>query len=358
MLFGYPISATATNWLHECLCEILHSIHDSLHTATKPPAWPEIIPERYRKRLQKRTGLKDRLKTYQSTVEKLTTVEQERIIQALQDQNEIALLLSCQRNCEAIADLPEAIHEPVKKLFEFAFELLTKLEIRDNHYKAIYDSVPSHTCPFCGCEYFDAPGAPREALDHYLAESKYPFAASNLRNLVPMGNKCNSRYKLAKDILTKDDGTRRKSFDPYNYSPTEIKIFLEKSQPFAGTTTPTGQLPLWQIEFEPNTEEVLTWDEVFHIRKRYKRDVLDAEFNSWLRHFNSWLKRHNIAHTSDEELVDAIDRYATDYEDMEMSDRAFLKAAVFRMLHTHCKKGDRRLISFIRTVIGVGTCTN
>lgn len=90
---------------------------------------------------------------------------------------------------------------------------------------------------------------------------------------------------------------------------------------------------------------------MFHIRERYERDVLDAEFKTWLRHFNSWLKRYNIPHSSDEELVDAIARYATDYEDMGMSDRAFLKAAVFRMLHTHCQKGDQQLMDFIRDVV-------
>ena len=355
MLFGYPISATATNWLHECLCEILCSIHASLHTATKPPAWPEIIPDRYRNKLQKRTGIKERLNTYQTTVEQLTIAEQERILQALHDQNEIALLLSCQRNCEAIADLPKLIREPVKELFEFAFKLLTDLEIRDKHYKVIYDAVPSHTCPFCGCENFDAPRIPREALDHYLAESKYPFAASNLRNLVPMGNKCNSRYKLAQDILFRNDGTRRRSFDPYDC--TGIILSLENSQPFAGTLTTTGQVPRWQIEFEPNTEEVLTWDEVFHIRERYEKDVLDPKFKSWLDDFKRWCKSANIVPNSDQELVDAIDRYATLYEEMGISDRAFLKAAVFRMLHAHCQNGDRRLISFIRAVIGVGTST-
>ncbi|MDQ2097122.1 MAG: hypothetical protein QQW96_05710 [Tychonema bourrellyi B0820] len=353
MLFGYPIAATAKNWLHECLCEILRSIHASLQAAKTPPTWPEIIPDLYRNRLQKRTGLKDRLKTYQNTVEKLTTAEQEQIIQALNDQNHIALLLSCQLTCDTITDLPEAIHEPVKKLFEFAFELLTKLEIRDHHYKAIYDSVSDHVCPFCGFEYFDAPGAPREALDHYLAESKYPFAASNLRNLVPMGNKCNSRYKIAQDILFRNDGTRRKSFDPYSYNCKGIRLSLENSQPFAGEVTPTGELPRWQIEFSPNTEEVITWDEVFHIQERYKRDVLDAEFKTWLWQFKSWCKSRNIVPSSHQELLDEIDHYANYYEDQGMSDRAFLKAAVFRMLHTHCQNGDRRLISLIEGVIGI-----
>ncbi|MFM7366725.1 MAG: hypothetical protein ACKO2Z_02745, partial [Sphaerospermopsis kisseleviana] len=204
------------------------------------------------------------------------------------------------------------------------------------------DKVISHTCPFCGCENFDAPESPREALDHYLVEKKYPFAAANLRNLVPMGNKCNSRYKLAEDILINQNGIRRKSFDPYNHE--EIRLCLDNSQPFAGND---GQLPRWQIEFSLNTEEVTTWDEVFHIRERYERDVLNPQFKRWLDDFKSWCKSANIVPSSQGELVDCLNTYATLYEEMGISDRAFLKAAVFRMFHIHCQQGNQRLISFL-----------
>ena len=97
-------------------------------------------------------------------------------------------------------------------------------------------------CPFCGCEYFDAPGAPREDLDHYLPKSLYPFAAANLRNLVPMGMKCNERYKLAQDILRDAAGVRRRSFDPY--AERQIKVILDNSVPLAARTAkrPTGRL--------------------------------------------------------------------------------------------------------------------
>lgn len=352
MLFGYPVSAATTNnWLHECLCEILCSIHASLQTATPLPVWPEILPDRYRNRLKSRKKtLGNKLSSYYKTLKNLTPTEQERILQALHDQNEIALLLSCQLDCETIGDLPQTIHKPVKELFECAFELLTDLEIRDELYKIIYDATP-HICPFCGCQPFDALGSRREALDHYLAESKYPLAGSNLRNLVPMCNKCNSGYKLAQDILIKKDGTRRKSFDPYNC--TGIRLSLENSQPFAGKITPTGELPRWRIEFSPNTEEVITWDEVFHIRERYERDVLDAEFNTWLKDFKIWRESANIIPNSDKEWVDALNHYATLYERMGVSEKAFLKAAVFRMLHTHCEKGDERLINFIKNYIQI-----
>ncbi|WP_446368285.1 restriction endonuclease subunit S [Coleofasciculus sp. G3-WIS-01] len=302
----------------------------------------------------RRLSLGDKLKNYQEPLKTISASERDRILQAFNDQNKIALLLSCQHDCETIQDLPQIIHKPVRDLFIYAFEILKEedLEIRDQHYKAIYDAVSDHICPFCGYEPFDAPGARREALDHYLSKEKYAFAAANLRNLVPMGNKCNSRYKLAQDILRKDDGTRRKSFDPYNHG--TLTVSLDNSQPFVGELGKTGErLPKWEIDFGSNTEEVATWDDVFHIRERYERDVLNEGFTSYLREFGNYCKYCDSVPTSTEELIDAIRKYRSYQESNGFKDKAFLKAAVFRMLHRHCQNGDERLIQFIKDVVGV-----
>ena len=360
MLFGYPPAATAENWLHECLGQILQFIHENLDNGSTSTNWTEAISDPYRSILQRRLkvsnnpntkklSLGDRLKKYQVSLKNLDDDERMRILRAFNEQNKIALLLSCQCDCEPVTKLPSAIHKPAKDLFEFAFSLLTDFEIREKHYQAIYNASCYHVCPFCGCEYFDAPGAPREALDHYLPAHKYSFAAANLRNLVPMGNKCNSRYKLAQDILIKDDGTRRRSFDPYKHE--TVTISLNNSQPFAGTIGKTGeQLPKWEIDFSFSSEEMTTWDDVFHIRERYKRDVLDEAFNTWLNGFRSWCQPRNIPN-SDQGWVDAIEGYAIYHESLGFEDRAFLKAAVFRMLQTHCQAGNQRLIKFIRDVV-------
>jgi len=315
VLYGYPIAATAENWLHKCLCEILRSIHNSLQAGKTLQSWPGIIPVAYRQKLKKRTGLRDRLKEYWKAVSSLTSTNRREVLRALYDENRIALLLACKHDCTTIDDLPAQIQQPISDLFHFAFTLLTDLGVRDQHYRAIYGAESYHVCPFCGCEYFDAPGAPREALDHYLAESKYPFAAANLQNLVPMGNKCNSRYKLAQDILKREDGTRRKSFYPYSHK--GIKISLNNSQPFAGTD---GKMPQWCIEFDQEIEETVTWDVVFHIRERYQRDILDPFFESWLRDFSSWCRSAHVKIIPDREIIDAIARYAGYLETMGFRD--------------------------------------
>jgi len=355
MLFGYPLAATAENWLHECLREILQLIHSCIETGKPVPSWPDIIPltnipASYQDTMKRRTGLRDRLNSYQAALAKLSKTKRQEILQTINDQNQIPLLLACQLDCKAINDLPKTIRKPIKELFEFAFELLTDLDIRDKHYKAIADEIPL-VCPFCGCYPFSASGSRREELDHYLLESKYPFAGSNLRNLVPMCHTCNSSYKHAQDMLYKSNGTRRRSFDPYDCP--KICLSLKDSQPFAGITGKTGEpLPKWEIGFSSNAEEVTTWDDVFHIRKRYERDVLNEAFNSWLSGFGSWCRdlRKNIP-GSDQEWVDEIEAYAIYHECLGFGDRAFLKAAVFRMLHIHCKNGDQRLIKFIKEVV-------
>jgi hypothetical protein len=294
-------------------------------------------------------------------LQNLTDIQREQILKAFSDQNNIASLLCGNSTCETLKDLPEDIRQPIKVLFESVFEILTPLGVRDRYYKKIYDESLDRICPFCGSEYFDAPSAPREALDHYLSKESYPFAAANLHNLVPMGNKCNSRYKLTQDILRNDDGVCRKSFNPYNHQ--KITISLDRSEPFAGTIGNTGEhLPEWEIDFIPHPqnfenvdiweEKVITWDEVFYIKKRYKRDILDEGFNKWLTGFRSWC-RHPLTNApkSEPEWIEAIQNYTNYNEEMGFQDRAFLKAAVFRMLCLHYKNGNQRVIQFIKDVV-------
>jgi hypothetical protein len=349
VLFGYPIASTAENWLHECLLEMVRTIHANHDGRQEVLAWPDIIPAAHRDKLYRRTGLYDRLAQYAAAAGKLSVAERQQVLACLVQQNRIADLVTCSTDCESLTDLPKAIQAPVAELFGFAFELLTGLGVRDRHYHAIYTTVPYHVCPFCGCEYFDAPGAPREDLDHYLPRSLYPFAAANLRNLVPMGMKCNERYKLAKDILRDAAGVRRRSFDPY--ADRHLTIVLDNSVPFGSAD---GQTPDWQIDFDPDSVECTTWDNVFHVRERIKRDVLDSSFWQWLRDFSAWFrKRMGIADPGDAEVVDAMHTYAEDMALTGLTAREFLRAPVFQMLHRRCKAGNQRVLALIKDVVAM-----
>lgn len=348
MLFGYPPAAVQNNWFHECMVRAIQEVHSRVDSQRRYPPWPQILPDAHQATLVSRRGLRDRVKAYDVALRRLGSQgERDAVLAAVTDQNRIAELLSNTSNCAALAELPATVHDAVISLFDYAFGLLTDLDIRDGHYKTIYDALPEHICPFCGTEFFDAPGAPREALDHYLAKSLYPFCAVNLRNLVPMGHRCNSSYKHAVDLLHDEGGMRRVAFDPYNHS--KIAVVLDESDPFNGATPNT---PNWQIEFDPDTPAVPTWDAVFCIRERYERDHLDEAYSAWLAEFRNWARSADQSGDTDANLVKALTRFEQYCSDNGMRDKAFLKAAVFRMLRLRCEEGHERLKQLLRDLLG------
>lgn len=347
MFFGYPTAATNRNWLHDCLVEMVTTIHTRLNAGQQFPAWPAIIPTAHRTLIRSKHGLRGRLNAYAVAAESLNSAQHEQVLTCLSQQNAIADLVSCISNCECLADLPEIIRDPAKELFVFAFGLLTDLGVRDWHYAAVYNSSQYHVCPFCCSEYFDAPGAPRADYDHYLAASLYPFAAANLRNLTPMGMSCNQRYKSANDILRDDSGNRRRSFDPY--TDRQLRVSLINSIPFSQAD---GQTPDWRIDFVPDSPECVTWDNVFQIRTRLFRDVLNPSFRNWLGDFAAWFaKRKGLDDVSDTSIVTALREYAEDAEITGLTAREFLRAPVFRMIEHHCSNGDNRLLQFTRDLV-------
>ncbi len=326
---------------------MVREVHAQIAGGVAAVNWPQIIPEPQRARLRSRHGLRDRLQTYATALDGLNVGDRNRVLSALTQQNDFVNLLSCASDCEAISALPEEIRAPARDLFGFCFGLLTALGIRDQHYKIVWERTNQHVCPFCGCEFFDAPGAPREDDDHYLAESHYPFAAANLRNLVPMGSKCNQRYKHAANILVAQDGARRRAF--YPYSQISVSISLDASEPFAADD---GRKTRWVVDLLPASPECETWDQVFSIRERYSRDILDPHYIEWLRPLAVWWKKEIQTNPVTEAvLVEGLTRYISDLVGMEMSGRDFLRAPMFSMLRKRCAEGDQRLIRFLSRVV-------
>ncbi len=346
MLFGYPIAATYNNWLHDSIVAMLAHIHNYPDARI---TWPEIIPEPSRAALSAKHGLRRHLISYQETLLSLPSIERDAVLDTLHGQNDIVNLLSGNSECNTIDGLPEIIRQPIKELFAYCFDLLADVDIRDEHYEIIYNSAPFHMCPFCGLKDFKSTKAPRESLDHYLPKSQYPFAAANLRNLAPICEDCNKK-KSDIDILHKDDGSRRKVMDPYEATPIQIRLL--QSRPFEGLQQPFP-LPEWHIEFVPDSEYTNSWDSIFDIRQRYKRDFLDAEFITLLRQFSIYCQDHRVNANSMSEIIQTLDYYADYLYENGMKDKSFLKSAVFKMLYYHCSNGNQRLREIVcATVIG------
>src|SRR5215208_2015145 len=169
MLFGYPISATHENWLHDCLMYAIERMHSKVEAGETLGDIMLIIPNECAAQLQHRPALRERMLDYFNELYGLDREGRQLALAALMSENDIEHLLAGTVDCVDATGLPDRLYRNARSLFDFAFGLLTDLGIRDRQYATICDVNVDDVCPFCGIETFDAPGAPRGPLDHYLA---------------------------------------------------------------------------------------------------------------------------------------------------------------------------------------------
>ncbi|QNN42703.1 hypothetical protein [Pedobacter roseus] len=141
-------------------------------------------------------------------------------------------------------------------------------------------------CPFCGIEplkLLESEGRPD--YDHLLpkGDSLYIFSAINIKNLIPMGDHCNSK-KSSKNLLFTDVNRTVKTiaFYPYSLSPNPFELYnIELSC----TDTPkfsNSWKGNWNIDIKPNDPldtitlaKISSWDRVFNIKARYCEYIQD-----------------------------------------------------------------------------------
>lgn len=96
-------------------------------------------------------------------------------------------------------------------------------------------------------------------------------------------------------------------------------------------------MPLWDIQFVgAQNEQAETRDSVYHVKTRYCRDVLDADFLSWIGHFCRWYEHEFGKGTTPNQVADQLPRYIEGVVQDGFADRAFLKAEAFRFVQNSC----------------------
>lgn len=150
--------------------------------------------------------------------------------------------------------------------------LKTKVGDIDDHYNnAFWSENQSGICPFCGIGHIKGPHhTKREAYDHYLPKSLYPFNSVNFRNLVPACHECNSTYKKANDPVH-NAAARRKAFYPYATVSVAIEIAVALGHADIEKLTPDDI----KFHFGPDAigEAIDTWKDVYGIEERYKAEL-------------------------------------------------------------------------------------
>jgi hypothetical protein len=183
--------------------------------------------------------------------------------------------------------IPDVIFSHLKTLSVHLYERTAKLvgveaacgECIDDHcarFRAAAEPGNGNVCCVCGTDYLaqiragiDDNEQWRGPYDHLLAKDDYPLFGVHPRNLLPICHACNSKAKLAKDLLHKD-GQRRLSFSPWTECalPAEIQVTIDDTDVF----------PRVVVELQGGTadrqEKLDTWNEVYKIKDRVEGEFL------------------------------------------------------------------------------------
>lgn len=189
------------------------------------------------------------------------------------------------------AGLGEKLTEELKDFFKNLFTRVIRLSAVTNrlgtsldaHYNDFVRVNRRNRCPYCGLSKLDGEhDATRDAYDHFLPKSIYPFNTVNFRNLAPMCGKCNSGYKLKKDPTSHIDPlhrannrTRRKAF--YSYAATAPNISIALSFSISNIDDLCPSDITLTITAPGKDEEVESWKDVFGIEQRYKAHCCGEE---------------------------------------------------------------------------------
>lgn len=237
--------------------------------------------------------------------------QRDRIIQSFVDSNKIELLCSNDANVLSIeiSSLPNTIQNEIESLFLYLystaleyhkFETYTKDTIKKAIDRFILDTG-AEVCPLCGLEgYLNLDGQSRIALDHWLCKDLFPFVSVNFDNLMPIGDKCNSRpAKGTKNVLLDDHGNRRVAYYPY-YMHSGLKTnFSFVKEPTIHDIRDED----WTLSLTPTKDEERalfdSWNSIFNIEERYKDYFRKYIFFNWESDYKEFIAESGIGHAND-----------------------------------------------------------
>lgn len=186
-----------------------------------------------------------------------------------------------------IPDPPEDIKDELKKSAVHLFERTSKLvgvaracgeTVMDHYIRYSADKPPGNgnVCGMCATELLaqrqsavSAENQWRAPYDHLLAKETYPQFGVDPGNLLPICHTCNSKAKLAKDLLRNSAGLRRTCFDPWvesAHGQVVLQVDLLDISPKAICEMVSDD-PVIQ-------SKLITWNDVYRIKERVEGEFL------------------------------------------------------------------------------------
>lgn len=325
MLYRYTFFEHPVHYLQNYVCDFMIAA-DAAAKANRSFRAAEICHPDFQRFVNRSKILKKHLSNFYNVFKALSPAERRQVILSFTKCSDPGPMFKNNCRCYSIQSLPTAIKKPAKDLFGYLYKntLNSVGDVRD-HYKKVYDNLPSNWCPFCAIERMQHYDHYKQDYDHLLPKCFYPFAAVNMRNLVPMGRDCNTIFKKTKDLLHDEMGKRRKAFYPFDPA---IKITLS----LKGSSLPTAvnRKGTWHIKLFPNIEEVRTWNDVFKISDRYAKNVLEADYDSWISALMAFARtQENIPRPWTESRIKIlIKRFSIMFDKKDYREQRFLKHAL------------------------------
>jgi hypothetical protein len=183
-------------------------------------------------------------------------------------------------------NLSDAIKSFCDALYNYCLDLapfFNTYERTDVYYKKVVQKWK--TCKCCGIgPVLTKFHSHRGALDHYLPKSIYPFTSLNFKNLIPICEYCNGKYKLGKDTLSvtenrgrqNETNMRVKAFYPFSAVKPDIEVTV-KFVNFVGVTNLEPTNIEIDLQCPGYDEQVQTWDRIFGIQENYKAECCSDE---------------------------------------------------------------------------------
>lgn len=185
-----------------------------------------------------------------------------------------------------------------------------KLEILQKHIGKLSDHYTKFVkvnnediCPFCGLMPLDSEWSEsRDAYDHYLPKSKYPFNSINMKNLAPACNTCNTKNKGSDDPINLER-QRRKAFYPFSEALSKLVIKIDV-EPEDWTKYIPDEISI-SVGPDHYQEEIKTWLDVYGIEGRYKDYLCRKNFGkAWMSSVTNWTNRGRSIEAFFGELVE------------------------------------------------------
>jgi hypothetical protein len=167
--------------------------------------------------------------------------------------------------------------------------------LQEDHYRDFSFSNQLKICPFCGLNrMLNHHSYPRrEAYDHFFPKEVYPFSSVNFYNLAPACHHCNSSYKSRKDpINLRDAGPRRRAFYPFKSASHQIDVIISLLKTDDIRNLQKEDIAI-TMNCHENEEEKITWDGLYSITERYKKECCDFAFG-WLADAHSAVSNKEV----------------------------------------------------------------